>query len=144
MASAATILEGKVTVANGTGFKLGEYDGWLNLSRYAKPADVFVPRVGEYVRVQLDGSSFVRKVAPAEAPSNVQKMHNAQGETAPAEASPEPRREAIMSQVDAKDLRITRLAVLNTATAILYGNNGRGNADEVLELAAKLEAWVLR
>ncbi len=137
----ATFLEGRVTAANGNGFKLHNVADWLNLSKYAKPADVFVPRVGEHVRVKVDNSNFVRSVAG---------LPVAGGEAQPGaqeaqpEAAPEPRTEAIMSQVDAKDLRITRLACLNTSTAIIAGSTGRANPDEVIALAERLESWVLR
>lgn len=43
-----------------------------------------------------------------------------------------------------RDTRIMRQAVLNTATSIL-GSGGRAVSEEdVIELAARLEAWVLR
>ncbi len=130
---ASTTIEGKVSLVNGSGFKIYELPDWLNVSKYAKSADVPMPVAGTRVRLTLDASNYVRKIESLGAP------HEQEPEAptcAPVDTHSAP--------IDTKDARITRLACLNTATAILYGNTGRGNVDEVLEVAAKLESWVLR
>jgi len=109
-------IEGVVSRANGKGFTLAGRDGWLNLSRYADPVPA-VPAEGARVRVGLDKAGFVRVIEPA----------GAGAEEAPG-AQP------LAASLGDKDTRITRLAALNTATAILSSG----------PRAARLEAWVMR
>jgi len=113
----AQVITGKVLRTNGNGFKLESQDKWLNISKYAQ--DVQMPEVGQQVKVSLDSAGFVRKV---------EKMPGQQ--PGPANGS--------------RDTTITRLAVLNTATAILSSGNQVVDADEVLALATRLEAWATR
>lgn len=104
---------------------------WLNISKYANAADAPMPAMGEQVKVTLDKAGFVRKVeqiAPA-----------AQVEALQPEQQP-----AMVPTIDGRDIRITRLAVLNTATAILSSGSRAAEPQEVMSLAEWLENWVLR
>lgn len=125
---------GKVTRINGTGFEL-DAERWINISKYARPLPP-MPSVGDTVVCTLDAGGFARKILKQVDPERDE------------EAMPDPSKPAtvapVANHVDAKDLRITRLACINSATSIIAGNGGRANSDEVLALAAKLEAWVLR
>lgn len=119
MTSCAT-REGSVQQTNGTGFKL---DGqWVNLSKFAKPEDVPMPVTGSTVRVHLDPKGFVRKVETLATP-----------EPAPARSTP-----------TGRDGVVTRLAVLNTATAILGSGNRPVDPVDVVRLAGQLETWATR
>lgn len=123
---ANTIIEGTVSKINGHGFRINEREDWLNISKYAKAEEAPMPTVGARVSITLDGSGFVRKV---------EELHTAPEPQPTGTTTPGP---------DAKDVRITRLAVLNTATAILSSGNRATDAKSVVELATRLEAWVLR
>jgi hypothetical protein len=110
---------GTVSRANDTGFQLAARDGWLNISKYGDGVEV--PPVGALVAVELDKSGFVRRVDV---------------ETAPAVETP---------ALADRETRINRLAVLNTATAILGADPSYPvDAAEVAKLAARLEAWAIR
>jgi hypothetical protein len=122
---------------NGNGFKTTDGD-WLNLSKFAKPADVSMPHVGDRVVVSLDRSGFVRKVEPAAAPAKPAEPVQA----APAPATPPPSAPSIVQ--DDRGVVVTRLSNLNTATAILSSGGRVANPDEVLALAARLEVWATR
>src|SRR5437868_2567579 len=93
---------GRVARVKGQGFILEGREGWLNISRFAD--GVSVPAIGDVVAVELDAKGYVRKVA---ATSN--------GRHAPASGN---------GQNAARGAAITRLALLNTATAILGGGPG--------------------
>lgn len=121
---ATTTIEGTITKTNGKGFQIAEQEGWLNISKWANPSEAAMPALGAKVMLTLDGSGFVRKITE--------------------KASPAVEPAAMPATVDAKDKRITRLAVLNTATSILSSGNRATSAKDVVELAAKLEAWVTR
>lgn len=126
-----TTLTGTVVKVNGNGFKLDAHD-WLNISRYAQPDEAPMPAVGERVTVNLDKAGFVRRIERV--PSSA---HSAEPENEPpAPSGVTPR---------TKDTVVTRLAVLNTATAMLGGGHGHAvDADAVLALAARLEGWATR
>ncbi len=118
-------VEGVVGRCNERGFTLRGREGWLNVSRYANPAPP-IPGEGATVRVGIDSSGYVRTVellapAPAE-------------ESAGATPAAGPGRET----------SVTRMACLNTATAILSSGGRAADLEEVLALAERLERWVLR
>jgi hypothetical protein len=119
----ATEITGIVERVNERGFTLRERTGWLNVSQYAQ---IEAPKRGQYVRVRLDGSGFVRAVEPV-ATTNGHKA---------AQSAPSRRPD--------RDVIVTRLAVLNTATAILSSAYRETNGPEVMELAADLEQWATR
>jgi hypothetical protein len=120
-------ISGTVTRVNGKGFQLAEVDGWVNLSKFAKPEDVAMPPTGARVLVSIDGSGFARKVAIVESPAA----------RAPAAA--------LAGSSTARETVITRLAVLNTATAMAGGGSGFAvDVEAVLTVAARLEAWATR
>lgn len=118
----ATELPGIVACANERGLKLQGAEQWLNVSRYAE--GVVIPPVGSSVLLGLDKAGFIREIAATE---------------------PAPTAEPV-AQLGCTDreVRITRLAVLNTAVAALNGRGAGGTDEEILALAAKLEAWVGR
>lgn len=124
-----TTLDATVKRVNGRGFTVAERDGWLNLSRYADPADVPLPVAGQRVMLSLDGQGFVRRITPAGA--------SAAG-SAPSD-QPAPARGRA-----GRDAIITRLAVLNTATSILSAGSQPVDPAAVLALAARLEHWAMQ
>ena len=117
---------GVVTCSNAKGFQLEGRDGWLNISKFA--AGVAAPERGDRVRVGLDKAGFVRTV---ESVSPIGEYEGKESIT----TGTRPDREVC----------ITRLACLNTATAILSsGGRAIGDVATVLETAARLEQWVCR
>jgi hypothetical protein len=120
---------GRVVRASRNGFQLAGREGWLNVSRYAE--DVAPPAVGAEVTVELDSRGFVRSVAPA-------------GPFTATAAAPASNGHAPPAEVD-RETAITRMAALNTATAILGGGPGYPvEPAEAVALAARLAAWVRR
>ena len=117
-------VEGTVGRYNERGFTLRERDGWLNISRYATPAPP-IPNEGARVRAGIDGSGFVRTVEVLEPP--------------PAASRPDG-----MPVAPAREVAVTRMACLNTATAILSSGGRRTEPADVVSLAEELERWVLR
>jgi hypothetical protein len=118
-------LEGVVSKTNGNGFKVEGREGWLNFSKFASPVPA-MPSEGAHVLVGLDKGGYVREVETLGSTAAVFCI----GETPTG------------APID-KDRRITRMACLNTATAILT-TQGAVDAADVLTLAACLETWVLR
>jgi hypothetical protein len=138
------VVDGVVARRNERGILLEGESGWLNVSRYANPAPA-LPLPGERVRLYLDEDGYIRDVERV-----VYSTHG------PAEdgVDPEPD-DAVAGQVEAaplfraaslpdKDTRITRMATLNTATAILSSGGRTCELADVLKLAAQLEVWVNR
>src|SRR5206468_1785696 len=111
-------VEGTVERVTGHGFRLVGQEQWLNLSRYAAPRPE-LPAVGATVRVGLDKDGFVRTIDVLVPPADEPR-------TAPASlAAPD------------REQRITRMACLNTATAIL-SSQGPVEIADVLAVAAEL------
>ena len=116
---------GVVACSNAKGFQLEGRDGWLNISKFA--ASVAAPERGARVRVGLDKSGFVRSVEP---------MTTAVVNTPGAAVS------TAMEAPD-KETRIGRMAVLNSAIALLSsGGRSISDVEAVLGTAAQLEQWV--
>lgn len=153
-----TTIRGRVAQVNDKGLKLDGADQWANVSKFA--VGVVMPTRGQHVTLTLDGKGFIRGIALAttnghQAPALVAPVQPAQppaaSVVAPAAATkpaapdwPLPW-EGDADQQPGTERRISRQAVLNTATAIL-GSGGRAIADpgEVVGLAAQLEKWVYR
>ena len=113
--------EGMVTRVSAHGFQLRGRDGWLNLSRYAKPAPA-LPQTGMAVRVGLDARGFVRSIGAAPTSTGLTLSH----QTEPVREMEAPEtRERLPPNTDT---RITRMNVLSTATAILSSASGSGPA----------------
>jgi len=110
---------------NGRGFTTQEQpNSWLNLSRYAKPAPT-IPPSGTEVRLTIDGDGYVRAIELVPAPP----------------ASSQPQAPRPTTAAPTKDQSIVRMAAVKAAAHI----GGQGStAENVLELAAKLEAWISR
>jgi hypothetical protein len=119
-------IQGTVSRVNGHGFTLAGRDGWLNISKYAPAEDVPMPTQGAVVSLQLDAKGFVRRIAAEDTPPRVQ------GRTAP------------MGRGGRDQSTITRLAVLNTSTAILSSGQRAADPAAVLALAEDLERWATR
>jgi hypothetical protein len=124
-----TEVQGIVCASNERGLKLSGETEWRNLSKWAEVSAI--PPRGSVVVLGLDKSGYVREITTATAEKPVIVQDSPLGD------APAP--------VD-KDRRITRMACLNTATAILTTHNVRGGVEvaEVLRVAAGLEGWVLR
>ena len=134
MVAQTDVIEGKVARVNPNGFRVVGRDRWFNLSRYGERPPLPLP--GQWVKAAVDERGFLQsvEVVPAELSTGV----GAQAVTAP-ESNPG----ATASHPD-KDMRITRLAVLNTATALLSSGGRRADGDAVIALAARFEGWVTR
>jgi hypothetical protein len=119
---------------------------WLNLSKFAKPEDVVLPPVGATVRLHLDRAGYVRKIEPLVAapatPAAAVATVTTPALSAPAIEPATPR--ALWDAQDARGKVILRESVLNTATAILASGGRAADPAEVLTLAERLEAWVVR
>ena len=122
-------VEGVVATPNDRGLKLSGRDGWFNLSRYADPAPT-LPTRGESVVIGLDTAGYVRSVE-----ANTAELRR----IGPSDAT-----ESVPAALHDRETCITRMACLNTATAILASGAHTADADAVLALAGRLEVWVLR
>ncbi len=143
MAVELNIRDITVQQVNGRGFRSTEGD-WLNCSKFARAEDVVMPTVGDRVLVSLDKSGFVRKIEPV---APIATQNAPQTRTGPMAGQTAP--EAIVSTSgpiaqDDRGIVITRLAVLNTAVALLSSGGGATTLEEVLDVAARLEAWAVR
>ena len=117
---------GVVTCSNAKGFQLEGRDGWLNISKFA--AGVAAPERGARVVAGLDKAGFVRTVETVSPIGEYVGNESATSGTRPD-----------------REVCITRMACLNTATAILSsGGSPVGDVAAVLSTAAQLEAWVCR
>lgn len=130
-----TLLGTVTKVASSGAFVLDrDPDEWLRGSQFNK-VELPAVQVGQMVAVGIDKRRFVRKITiqGAAQPAPVaERVATFAANGAP----PYPVQET------GKQRSITRLACLNTATAILGGNVQSVDPDEVVDLAARLEAWV--
>jgi hypothetical protein len=131
------VVDGVVAKANERGVLLAGEDVWVNVSKYADPRPN-LPRPGERVRLHIDGQGYIRAVdvLPVEdgadpEPDDAVPARQVEPTTPPSRAvSPD------------KDVRITRMNALTTATAILSSGGRDCDTVDVLRLAAHLERWV--
>ena len=133
---------------NGHGFQATSGD-WLNFSRFAKPEDFIMPAPGSTVTVYLDKAGFVRRIAPVERAVSPTPFAPARMASAPSTTptSTTPAERVVLAahvEQDARGVVVTRLAVINSAVAILSSGGGAATVDEVLAIAATLEAWATR
>jgi hypothetical protein len=126
-------IEGTVARVNGNGFQLAGRPGWLNLSRFARPAPD-LPASGERVAVSLDTRGYVRAVECLTAPLS--------------DVPPEPQKESKTVSAPAsspdKEARIVRMNAVTNAIAVLSSDGRSVEVADVLRLAAQLEGWVNR
>lgn len=164
-AAVLDLREFEVSAVKGDGFKTSE-GTWLNWSKFREPSAYIMPSPGDTVRVGLDSKGFIRQLsivapdgtaqpraiaggAPQLAPTTIAAL----AATRKPEPEPdwltgaEPAERVVLSghiEQDDRGRVITRLAVLNTAAAILSSGGGAATADDVLALAGQLEAWATR
>jgi hypothetical protein len=132
MAAPTTTLTATIARSNGKGFQTQEQPGvWLNLSKFAEPAPV-VPPVGTACRLTLDAAGFVRAIEPLD-----------QSGPALPPLELEPRDQLPTGAPPSRETTITRLACLKAAAEFLAPREGAKHAD-VLEVAARFEAWTMR
>jgi hypothetical protein len=141
------VVDGVVARVNDRGLVLDGDDLWLNVSRYAKPAPK-LPRVGETVRIYLDKDGYIRDVEALRDEERASYQVEDGVDVPPPEG---PSRQVERSTSDHspsdppdREVRITRMACLNTATAILSPGGRPADPEAVLALATRLEAWVGR
>lgn len=118
-------LVGTIERTNGSGFRLAEHDQWMNFSKFGTPPPM--PSIGQKVSVRLNAKGYILRLF----------VHDP--EVAPTEQEP-----VTTSLPPTRDQTITRLATMNTATTILSSGNRPTSVDDVLALAAQLEAWAIR
>lgn len=130
----AETIEGTVTRTNGNGFQIAERDGWINVSKFAKPGEVPVPDLTARVRITLDKSGYARKietlaaaVPPIAGGSESRAEYQAKAATA----------------VD-KDTLIVRQSSVKAAVDFCNHNDVLYSLDDLLTVAASIEAWVTR
>jgi hypothetical protein len=127
-------IEGTVARVNGSGFQLTGRPGWLNLSKFARPAPA-LPGEGERVAVSLDGRGYVRAVERLAAPLP---------DAAPVSASGGEGEASSPASPPDKDMRIVRMNALSNAIAVLASGGRAVQAADVFTLAAQFEGWVNR
>ena len=148
-----------VKAVNGRGFQT-ELGDWVNWSKFARPEMVRMPLVGDTVRLLIDKAGYIRKISgetgnpwttPAAALTGPRTALVAPlVAVAPTETTPEPTPSAeppaFVGRIeqDARGVVISRLACLNTATAILSSGGRQAVEADVLALSAHLEAWATR
>jgi hypothetical protein len=144
------VVEGVVSKANERGVLLTGEDAWINVSKFAQPAPK-LPRRGEHVRLHLDRYGFIRDVEALrdEERARYAVVPSEDGVDAPTPEEPSRQVERAENRPLAtnspdRELRITRMACLNTATAILSSGGRAADPEAVLALATRLEAWVCR
>jgi hypothetical protein len=152
MTAIFTERDGDVTKTNGKGFQTRDGD-WLNWSKFGDPDDVRMPAIGDTVKVQIDKAGFLRRLkvlaperaapVPVAPPAEAAPEHNSSVGTkkdAPAELP------AFVDRIEqeARGTVVSRLACMNTATAILSSGGRAASPNDVLVLAAHLEAWATR
>lgn len=126
---ATETFEATVRRVNGHGVTVEGRDGWLNISKYADPSDVQTPAVGQRVVLTLDGQGFVRKIAPAI--------------PAPVTANPSAPVATPVSR-PGREVVIARLAIINSAIALLASGGRQLDADATLDVADRMERWATR
>jgi len=162
-------ISGIVASVHGTGFRLRDREGFLNLSKFCDPEPV-LPNPGDAVVVGLDKGGFVRQVQFArdtppqngasirtelEAAEMPEKAPAPREQTASAAEPPHPAiatysapqaQPVAPSRPDFRpaDLISLRLGVLDTALRLLSAAEQPPDITALLQTAARLEQWVLR
>jgi hypothetical protein len=130
------LISGTIDRVNAKGFRLQGEGDWRNYSRYADPADILPPSIGAAVAVSVDSQGFVRSVQVVGERTHERDSFSVREPAHEAPLACSPRLE--------KDIVVTRLAVLNTATAIASSGGQETDLVTVLALAEELEAWAVR
>lgn len=118
-----------VNRVNGNGFTVRERTGWLNVSKYAAIAEL--PQSGQRITVALDKAGFVRAWSPAE--PDAQPTPEQEADPALPAGRPPTQPESIARSVALK-------AAIDAAPVLFE----RYATDDLLGLAARFEAWLLR
>ncbi len=115
-------ISGVISKVNGSGFLLEGRQGWLNLSRFARPAPE-IPPVGTRVVVSLDNQGFVRGV----------------------EIDDDGRHPAVPATQARLPLDpANRRCALQIAATVMRDRGERVKTPELLSLAEALEEWLAR
>jgi hypothetical protein len=143
-------VEGVVGRVNERGIQFEGSSEWLNVSKYAKPAPK-LPKPGEHVQLTLDGQGYIRTVDVLHDEARARYEAGPPDDGVDIPPPEEPSRQVernLVTQHDQvapdKDTQIRRMNALSTATAILSSGGRACEPDDVLALAAQLEAWVGR
>lgn len=129
-----TEVSGVIKAANERGVRLDGEEEWRNWSRWAK-AKVDLA-AGQRVVLDIDASGFIRSAMVDDAPSSP---------SSPAASTPAASPGAAPAATTAsREAVVTRLAVLNTATALLGAGAGVSvNYASVMRVAKVLEQFAL-
>jgi hypothetical protein len=133
---ATTTVSGVVTRTNEHGFCLEGHEGWLNISKYAKPAPL-MPAKEQAVSIGLDKAGYVRTIEPVQQAPAMSKA--ATGDPAPAIAPETP-----ATPEDNRQLLIVRECALKAAVELATIGAMANDVAGTLAIAEQLEAWVLR
>jgi len=136
--TSSTTAEGVIRSLNSHGLRLDGEADWLNYSKFARPEELGQPVCGQRVIATLDKSGFIRKLTEIIAPAPIA------GGSEPQQHAQPPAHTGPPALVFDKDLRITRMAAVNSAVNILGHNERTYTLEDVLEMAGQIEAWVTR
>lgn len=145
-------ITGTVSKTDHNRLSIAEQEGWLNISKFAKPTPA-MPQVGERVRIGLDKSGFVRAIEPiAEAPTKVAPAPIAVRQAAPAVvATPAASATEVAGTAPDRDRLIVRQTCVKAAAEVAAGYPKTGAfldaatlAGIALQIAEQFEAWVYR
>lgn len=135
-------IEGTVSsvASNGNACKLDGGDTWFSLSQYGDDKNAVIPAKGAKVRITYTGEKWIERIEPlsagnaggGQAPQNGYQAH--QGAVSGPSGGG--------TDWEAKDQRIARQAVLNTATAILSSGGRPTTPLDVLKVASQLLKFV--
>ena len=132
---------GIVAAVTATGLKLDEMDEWLTFSKFSK---ITHPSEGDRVIVAYDDRRFIHRIQQTTPEPAADATFRARLAVQPVAQPEQPEPALVGPFPPSKDRTITRLAVLNTATAILASGGHAADPDTVIALAARLEAWATR
>lgn len=118
------------TVSKTGGIKLEGHDDWFNQSKYVQPPISIPPRGTQVVLhcKEHNGKYYVQSITTTGAP--------------PAAASRQNGDAGYTNGGDARDLRITRMASINSAIALLSSGGRTASEADAFALAGRIYGWV--